>query len=178
MVVFSVVTFACLLVAWSNATSVVFWFRKVQSSVILNSHHEFIRTVDFDTGNCSIQLSYLFFPPFSAGISCVRSHTTTTTVSVLCFMLFDVCPLPHTGTGRCLLHYSSKAWKKQEKRYNFTKNASYWFLNVSKLNSTEWAKNHSPYYAIHIIAQQFIVQCNWNDRRSRRVFLCFYSAIF
>ena len=110
--------FTCLLVVWSNATQVVFWFRKVQSTMVLNSYHDFIRTVDFSTGNCSIQLSYWSFSPFSAGNSCVRDQTTTGTVAVLFrpprylipsgewtvqdglnFMLLGVCPLPHTG--RC-----------------------------------------------------------------------------
>ena len=47
----------CLLLEWSNAPFVVFWFRKVQSAVILDLTHKFVRTVNFFTRNCSIQLS-------------------------------------------------------------------------------------------------------------------------
>ena len=49
-------TFTWLLLEWSNVTWEVFWFKKVQSTVILSLDHKFVETVDFFTGNCSIQL--------------------------------------------------------------------------------------------------------------------------
>ena len=53
----------------------------------MNLNHKFVRTVEFSTGSCLIQLISSLFLLFLVGNSCVRGQTTTATAAMLFFYM-------------------------------------------------------------------------------------------